>query len=191
METKSEEWRDIEGYEGYYQVSNFGRVRSVDRVIYLHDKVSGRIRQSQTIRGKILTNHLQRNGYLLAKMRKPPQIKMISVHRLVAKAFVPGYCEGLQVNHKDENKQNNNADNLEWVTRKENLNHGTAIARLTANQPARRPIIQMSMDGKIIRKFDSINKASFATGIVRSNIRKACKGEYRQAHGYRWKFADE
>lgn len=190
METKNEIWKDIEGYEGYYQVSNFGRVRSVERLIYLHDK-NGRVKQSYTVHGKMLTISIQRDGYCAVKIRKQPFQRIKSVHRLVAKAFVHGYCEGLQVNHKDENKQNNHADNLEWVTGKENLNYGTAIARITASQPARRPIIQMSMDGKIIRKFDSVRKASFATGIARCNITKACKGEYKQAHGYRWKFADE
>lgn len=191
METRIEVWRDIEGYEGYYQVSNFGRVRSVERVIYLHDRESGRIRQPKTIHGKILTNQLNRYGYLRVNMQKHPQRKAHFVHRLVAKEFVPGYCEGMQVNHKDENKQNNHADNLEWVTGKENINYGTAIARITASQPARRPIIQMSMDGKIIRKFDSARKASFITGIDSRNITRACKGEFKQAHGYRWKFADE
>lgn len=139
----------------------------------------------------MLTLQLQRTGYFLVKMRKHPSIRMMSVHRLVAKAFVPGYREGLVVNHKDENGMNNCADNLEWVTSYENHQYGTARIRAKMNQKYRKPVIQMTLDGKLVKKWDSINDVSRQLNIARSNIRKACNGKYKKSHGYRWKFADK
>lgn len=108
----NEEWKDIEGYEGLYQVSNLGRVRSFH---------FGKI--------KLLNPKTPANGYKMVALRKSGSQKHISVHRLVALAFVPGYAPTLVVNHKDEDTSNNAADNLEWVTSSYNTQYNDSHAK--------------------------------------------------------------
>ena len=107
----TEIWKDIEGYEGYYQVSNFGNVRSVDRVIEYSDGVK-RLRK-----GRILKPYKNRDGYLTCDLRKNSKHKISKIHRLVSEAFIPNPSNLPEVNHKDEDKTNNCVDNLEWCTR--------------------------------------------------------------------------
>jgi hypothetical protein len=99
-------WKPIAGYEDTYEVSNHGRVRSIDRI----DAI-GHHRKSVVLKQK----PNRENGYLHVSLFGNGVTKRLNVHRLVALAFVEGYAEGLVVNHKDENKQNNRADNLEWI----------------------------------------------------------------------------
>lgn len=114
----SEEWRDIKGYEGLYQVSNLGRVKSLAR----HKKNRGKL---QKVEETIRIPTVEKNGYARVDLSKDGKRKMYCVHRLVAEAFVPNCENKPQVNHIDENRSNNNANNLEWVTNKENCNYGT------------------------------------------------------------------
>ena len=109
-------WKDVKGYEGMYCVSNFGRVKSFKRK-----------------KAMILKPFYNMDGYLNVELRDSKSRKTISVHRLVAIAFVPNPLNKPQVNHIDEVKTNNNISNLEWVTQKENMNHGTRIERVTKN----------------------------------------------------------
>lgn len=116
---KEEIWKDIEGYEGLYQVSNLGRVRSFDRIDRL-----GRLRP-----GVILRPLMNTYGYIQVSFCKEGKEKKLQVHRLVAQAFIPN-PEGLpQINHKDENPKNNRVDNLEWCDGKYNCNYGTRNER--------------------------------------------------------------
>jgi hypothetical protein len=110
-----EEWRDIGGYEGSYQVSNFGRVKSLDRV------VMGRWGTDRRIKEKVLKEFVSRNGYCIIELCLDGVRKKHLVHRMVAKAFVLGEKDGDQVNHIDEDKTNNNSNNLEWCTPRENV----------------------------------------------------------------------
>ena len=113
------------------------------------------------------------------------------VHRLVAMAFVEGYQDGYDVNHKDENKQNNRADNLEWVKHVDNINYGTHNEGATAhNVGKRRKVVQMSLDGQDLQSFDSLLSASKATGIDVGSIGNVCKGKCKTAGGYRWKYIE-
>lgn len=169
----SEIWKDIEGYDGY-QVSNLGRVRSVDRIIITTCKGK---EQKRHRKGKMRKLCKYTNGYLFVNMAKVPNI---SVHRAVAMAFVPGYFEGALVNHKDENKQNNRWDNLEWVTKKENNEYGTRRRLL-------RPIIQYDLNGNTINSYNSTKAASDATGIACSTLRSAVKKQ-RIVKGFVFKF---
>ena len=107
METLTEIWKDIEGYEGIYQVSDLGRVRAVHNM-------------------RVMKQYLSREGYLYLWLRKDGERKICRVHQLVAKAFVPGYFEGAIINHKDENKAHNRADNLEWCTSSYNTTYNDA-----------------------------------------------------------------
>ena len=112
-----EEWRPVVGYEGLYEVSNTGQVRSLDRFYYrLH-------------KGKVLSPAKDRYGYLTVTLNCNGKSKTIKIHRLVAQAFIENPDNLPQVNHKDEDKTNNNVDNLEWCTAKYNVNFGTRQER--------------------------------------------------------------
>lgn len=115
----TEEWREIEGYEGLYQVSNLGRVRSLDRVVMKSNGVL------LLVKGRILKLRPDTNGYIRACLSKDAVEICHSVHRLVAMAFIDNPLNLLEVNHKDENKKNNSVDNLEWCTSLYNNNYGS------------------------------------------------------------------
>ena len=115
-----EEWRPIEGYEGLYEVSNTGRVRSLDK----YDSMN------RFLRGRILRLFTDGLGYLRAQLYSNSKRKSFLVHRLVAQAFIPNPDNLPQVNHRDENPSNDNVDNLEWCDGKYNVNYGTRIDRI-------------------------------------------------------------
>ena len=119
----SEEWRPIEGYEGLYEVSSYGRVRSLDRYVktcYEAYKLH---------KGKILSPAKDKNGYLKVHLCCNGKHNIIRVHRLVCKAFIPNPDNLPEVNHKDEDKTNNSVDNLEWCDRSYNISYGTRTER--------------------------------------------------------------
>lgn len=185
-------WKDIEGYEGIYQVSNLGRVRSLDRIVPALCHKTGTIVDYHR-KGCILRQRKVFGGYLAVSFTVADTGKHESqfVHRLVARAFVPGYREDLDVNHKDEDKTNNRADNLEWVTRQENINYGTGKWR-RRKYNARR-VQQLTMDGKPVATFPTIAEAARQTGIDASSICGCLRGKrgQHQAGGYRWKYTEE
>lgn len=138
-----EEWRPVKGFEGLYEVSNLGRVRSLDRVIVRSDGRSC-IKHGQMLN---LTPNIGRRGYLRVALSKGnKQYKHFEVHRLVALHFVDGYKPGMVVNHKNEIKTDNRADNLEWCTYKYNLNYSDVIAW------KRKPVYQYDLQGNFIAK---------------------------------------
>ena len=115
----NEEWRPIEGYEGLYEVSNTGLIRSLDRFVGNRNR----------IKGKILSINIKKGGYCSVVLSKYGKMKGYQVHRLVAQAFIPNPDNLPQVNHIDEDKSNNCVDNLEWCTAKYNINYGTRQER--------------------------------------------------------------
>ena len=119
----SEEWRPVVGYEGLYEVSSYGRVRSLDGFIV--DSLG----YKRLHKGKVLSPAKDKNGYLKVNLHCNGKCKIIRVHRLVAQAFIPNTDNLPMVNHKDEDKTNNNIDNLEWCDQKYNINFGTARIR--------------------------------------------------------------
>ena len=113
-----EEWKSIPGYEGLYEVSNLGRVRSVERCDRFNRKIVSKILKPNYV-----------SGYLRVGMYKNKTFKYYLIHRLVAQAFLPNPDNLPQVNHKDEDKSNNRVDNLEWCDRSYNMNYGTVQQR--------------------------------------------------------------
>ena len=191
---ENEIWKDIEGYEGRYQVSNLGRVRSLDRYITKPHPRNG-VPTKYFKRGTLMAKHIMRNGYIGLTIKVGGKPKNYMVHRLVAKAFVPGYFENADVNHKDCNRQNNRADNLEWMTRRDNLkysNGDTASAIEQIHRSQRKPIIQMTMEGEFIREWPSIHSAHLALGLDSKSISGACHQNYgnKTCGGFRWKFKE-
>lgn len=120
---ENEIWKDIPGYEGYYQVSNYGRVKSM----YFNAKKT--LGYNIKINPKIIKNGVDRHGYLFVRLYLGDKIKRYSIHRLVALLFIPNPNNLPEVNHKDENPQNNHACNLEWSSHKYNMNYGTRTKR--------------------------------------------------------------
>ena len=117
-------WKDVKGFEGFYQVSNLGRVRQLDRISVSEN------RSTQKIKGTIKKAEVGKNGYNMVMFYKDSKYKCAYVHRLVAQAFIPNPDNLPQVNHKDEIRTNNCVDNLEWGDSKYNNNYGTKIDRL-------------------------------------------------------------
>lgn len=185
---EGEVWKDVVGYEGTYQVSNMGRVRSIDRIAPCRKKGYTTI----TKKGRILNLSTNRLGYKEAHLYNYQEQKerIISVHRLVAFAFIPNTDrEHLrEINHIDENKANNRVNNLEWCDRAYNTRYGSSRIRATTNNPNIRRVAQYSKSGELIAKYETIADASRATGLDNSSISKACRGKLKTNGGYIWRY---
>ena len=147
INTQNETWKDIKGYEGSYQVSDMGRIKSLERTV---TRKNGR---KQTIRERILKSDIIHNGYLRVRLYDSSgKIKRFLVHRLVCKAFHENPENKPCVNHIDENKTNNKASNLEWCTVEENNNHGTHYAKIAkANVKNKsKPLGQYTTNGELV-----------------------------------------
>lgn len=186
---EKEEWKDIPGYLGYYKISNLGRVKSLERtIVYPPSKYypNGRTR---VLKEKIMTPCVDKKGYLFVQLFINGKFRSKKIHRLVAEAFIPNINNLPQVNHKDENKKNNSFSNLEWCTLIYNVNYGTGKYRKTLNK--RIPVVQYSLDGELIREYESATAATKILNIKQGNaknILQTCRGVYKSFHGYIWKF---
>lgn len=173
-------WRDIEGYEGLYQVSTLGNVKSLN---YRYTEKEG-----------ILKPTKDKDGYLLVGLWKNRKEKKFRVHKLVAGVFIPNDnpIEKTEINHKDENPSNNHVDNLEWVTPKENCNYATRNERLSKKLKGKgtKPILQYTLDGEFIKEWESIKQASEELNITHSNIGRCCRGEQKKCGGFIWKYKE-
>lgn len=214
-----EVWKDIEGYEGLYQVSNLGRVRSLN---YNH---TGEI--------KLLKQDISHNGYKRAMLYKDGKMKRYLVHRLVAMTFISNPDDLPIVNHKDENKTNNNVNNLEWCTYKYNNNYGTKKEKLSKSMkgkslseehkkkmseshkgkhhseetkkkiretrkkgkdnPNAKPILMYDKEGNFIRRFECIHDTNeyFGKEYAYKNVSACLTGKRKTVFGYVFKYADE
>ena len=174
-----EHWKEVVGYEGVYEVSDKGRVRSVDRV----DRI-GRKRRGQEIKPAT-----QKNGYKFISINHDGKQKHALVHRLVAEAFLEN-ADGLpEVNHKNENKADNSVENLEWCTHKQNHNYGTGHKKSAEKQSV--SVVQKNVDGEIVARWRSIREAARTTGAGRKEIGRCCNGKLRTSNGYIWEYADD
>ena len=169
-ERVEELWKDIDGYHGAYEVSSTGRIRT---------------RRRQGSDGRILKQRKARNGYFTVTLHNEFGYKTKQVHRLVAEAFIPNHEEYPCVNHKDENKENNAVENLEWCTYQYNNNYGTA--RYRASVARYKPCVGKYADGTEVR-FNSCTLASKALGISQGNIWGACNGLWKRAGGLEWRY---
>ena len=177
-----EVWRDVEGYEGLYQVSNFGRVHSLDRFV---PRKTG---TSQKVHGRILKLTEDKDGYLQVGLWKRNKMKKVKVHRLVGKAFIPNPYKLPEINHINEVKNDNRVENLEWCTRKENINHGTRTEQVAKTRG--KSVIGVNLNTGKKFTFKSMREAS-KFGFHPSAIRKVCTGEQEAHKGYSWEFVKE
>ncbi|MDF2881531.1 MAG: hypothetical protein K0R54_2088 [Clostridiaceae bacterium] len=195
LNQKQEIWRDIEGYEGLYKISDLGRVYSFTKNL---------------IRKPFIMN----NGYKAITLSKNDKVKRFLVHRLVAKAFIPNPNNYPCINHKDECKANNFVDNLEWCTHKYNMNYNNLHERITNNidYKNRKPIDyskeifkinaektrkrlskkvhQYDLNMNLIKTWNSTKECG-RNGFNQSCVWHCCHGLYEQYKGYIWKYANE
>ena len=169
-----EEWKDIKGYEGIYQISNKGRVKSLN--------------YNRTGKEKIREGTVDNTGYKIISLSKNGKEKKYSIHRLVAQAFLPNPDNLPVVNHKDENKLNNNVENLEWCTHKYNCNYGTRNERTSKKN--RKKIICVETGEIFIGTQDVIDRMFGGKGRP-SNITNQLKGRNKSAYKYHFKYIDE
>lgn len=175
-------WKDIEGYEGVYQVSNLGRVKSLTRFKKDGKSGGGHIQKEKILKPKIGTS-----GYLEVDLRRNGGHKYVRIHRLVAQTFILNFDNLPIVNHKDENKTNNCVDNLEWCSVKYNTNYGTTRER--SSEKRRKPVVQIDRTNKIINVYPSIKEAKRKTGV--GHISCCCNNRRKTAGGYKWRYTDE
>ena len=157
-----ETWKSIAGYEGIYEVSDQGRVKSL-----------------KYGKERILKPRKDSCGYLQVNLCKDGQKKMSLVHRLVSEAFIPNPNNLETVNHKDEVKTNNVASNLEWMSRVDNK-------RYSANKSVK---MFDKSTGELLATFPSLMEAERVTGIDNRNISKCCMGKYKSSGGYIWRYS--
>ena len=193
-------WKDIKGYEGLYQVSTLGRVRSVS-----HEVIDS-IGRHSIKEGKALSlRKSTQTGYPTINLTKNGKYTSFNVHRLVAEAFIPNPNNLPCVNHKDESRDNNVVDNLEWCTYGYNNMYGTAPERrnkslreyfdehtIAGHDLPTRHVVQYSLSGDIVREFNSINAAERELGLKPSSgISACCHGKLKIAYGFVWRFEGE
>ena len=174
QEQIKEEWRHVPFFENKYMVSNKGKIVS------LNFKMSGIKKEMSP---------WLHHGYKLVTLCMNGKTKQVPIHRLVAEAFIPNPNNYPIVNHKDENKLNNCADNLEWCTNEYNITYGTANQRRA--EKGKVPILQMTVDSVFVRRFDSAKEAGKLLGIGHSSITAVCKGRQKTAYGFKWRYEDE
>lgn len=183
-------WKDIKGYEGLYQVSNLGNVRSLN--------------YNRENKIKLLTPCIKR-GYKSICLRKNSK-KFFLLHRLVAQAFIPNPNNLPQVNHKDENKQNNCVDNLEWCTSEYNINFGTRNRKVGTKQSGElnpmfgkfgkkhhnsKQVNQFNINGEFIRCWDCVTDIERELGFLQSGISSCATGKRKTAYGYIWRYKED
>ena len=176
---KNEEWRDVAGYEGLYQVSSEGHVKSLERKVPKWDG-------ERTVKERILKPRTDHYGYLLVSLCAGGKSKTLKVHRLVCEAFHDNPENKLDVNHINENKTDNRACNLEWCTRRENVNHGTRNVRIAETKS--KPVVQYTLNGELIKVWSSTIEVQRQAGFSQGNISKVANGKHKQAYGYIWKY---
>lgn len=177
-------WKDIQGYKDLYQVSNTGRVKSLDHYItFYNSKMNCNV--NKLIRGRILKHRIGKLGYDVVILCNCGARKDYKVHRLVAEAFIPNIDNLPYINHKDEIKHNNSVDNLEWCNQYYNINYGTRNAKYSI------PVVQQDLEGNVIKIWESAYTASKELCIPQSSIWNCCNNKNNKTHNYKWRYKHE
>lgn len=192
----SEVWKDVVGFESYYEVSSMGRVRRVEKIIE-HKRLGQKIVRSRVLKQANVGNTL----YKKVNLYKNDRCTCVAVHRIVAKAFIPNKYDKIEVNHIDGKKENNEVSNLEWVSRKENINHSIYIlknnfgASLSCNLNIGDKINPMTINGesmigsrmqKVYQDLFNNKKVNYHSYCTSNNMTKSCL--YNAIHRLRTRF---
>lgn len=165
---KSEIWKPVKEFEGKYEVSNYGRIKSFSR------------------KEIILKPAVDKDGYLFVRLYNNKIYKTFKVHRLVANTFIPNPNNYPQINHINEDKTDNRVDNLEWCTANYNINYGNRTRKSAMSKS--KPVIQYSKEGVIIMEWLSCSEVERELGYSHQNIGRCCLGKGKLAYGYIWKY---
>jgi len=174
---EKEIWKEIPNYEGFYEVSNFGRIKSLKRSIL---REGGKM---LNLKEKLLNPIIDEHGYYKVQLWKGNMPYSVRVHRLVAICFVNNYNPNLEVNHIDGNKLNNLYNNLEWCT---SLKNQLEAVRLGLKKQTK---VNMYKNGVLVSTFESVSKAAEINKTSRSSIFRCLKGKFKQNNGYTWGYA--
>lgn len=179
----SERWKWIPGYEGLYQASTWGRIRSVDRWVVSNTG------KKDFRRGRILKPQREKKtGYLRVGLCRNGKRRFFWIHRMVAETFIPNPENKPEVNHLDENKTNNAVENLSWCTGKENVNWGTGIERAAASKS--KPVLAVDPStGVVALEFPS-GKEAQRNGFSAVAISNCCRGKLKTHRGFEWRFKE-
>lgn len=172
-------WKDIENYNGIYQISNLGNIKSLGRKVI---QKNGKVIYLKT---RILKPVITKNGYLQTILSKSKKTERKYVHRLVAQAFIENYNEKLEVNHKDFNRLNNNLNNLECITHAENYKYSFNRGRIPAPPPQESKKIKCLIDNK---DFNSLKEAATYYNINITTICNQLKGRTKTAKGLKFEY---
>lgn len=204
----NEEWRNIEGYEGLYQVSNLGRVKSCGRTVFIKSNFY-KHGHYKTYKPKMIKQSKDAGGYLIVSLydaTNTKNSKNVKVHRLVAQAFINNPSNLPQIDHIDGNRDNNCVCNLAWVTCKTNANNPITISRKIESAKGSKPnrfqsskyrmnsingkipIVQLQMNGEFVKEYNSATDAHKETGFAPSFIAGCCKGKFKSAYGFKWMY---
>ena len=175
-------WKDIKGYEGIYQISNLGNIKSLDHYIRQRNN------NYKLYHGKTLKPYMTSTGYYKIDLHNGKKRKIMLIHRLIANAFIPNPDDLPEVNHIDGNKTNNNIDNLEWCTRSDNIKHSYKN-KLHIHCPKNKPVKQININtGQIINTYKSINDAARCLDLRHESISACAKGVTNSYGGYKWEY---
>jgi hypothetical protein len=172
----SETWKDVVGFEGLYQVSSLGNVRSLN--------------WRRTGKAKLMSHRKHNQGYVTVLLSKNGKQYSKTIHRLVAFHFVPGYANELEVNHIDRNRENNCADNLEWCSHKNNVLHSRGCMGRKMGEPTKdkRVVVQKDICGTVVKVWSSTIEAKHALGVSDWSIKQCCRGNQKTAYGFLWEY---
>lgn len=169
----TEQWKSVIDFEDFYEISNYGRLKSKDRYTS----------NGRHVKSKIKKLTPDKDGYYIVTLSKNGKHKTFRVSRLVGLHFVSGFKVGYQINHIDEIKTNNRVENLEWVSSKDNINHGNRTIK--ASKAESRPVVAISKNG-LARPFSSLTEASKRLGVSLGNISTVIHGGREYAGSYKF-----
>lgn len=180
-----ETWKDVKDFEGFYQISNKGNIKSLER------QVTGKLGSVRVLPEKLITPTDNGKGYLVVALYKNGKRYFKKIHRLVAEAFIPNPDNKSEVNHIDGNKSNNNYTNLEWSTTKENCRHrqDTGLGNIEAATKAKyRPIIKINLTTGEEKRYDCVKDVAKEFGCKIDAIARVARGERKSYKGYGFKY---
>ena len=176
----TEVWKPVVGWENAYEVSNLGRLRSIDRIVF-----------GKHLKGKILQECTDQQGYSTVILSYCGHRHSTRRHRLVAEAFIPNPERKRDVNHLNGNKSDNRVENLEWTTHRENTDHAWETGLTPCPPKEECKPIEKVLGEEVIDTYLSIKEASEITGINSTSICKCCKGKRKSAGGFLWRYQEE
>lgn len=193
----TEIWKDIKGYEGLYQISSYGRVKSLERIIKLSNNFGNFSYKTSERMLQLITNN---KGYYVVSLVKNKQKKQHRVHQLVAKHFLNNENNFNCINHIDGDKKNNHVNNLEYCTDSHNIKEAYRIGlkkpnfcmlgKLDDKCPNSIPVNQLTIDGVFIKRWNSSREAMRQLNMKANHIMDCCMGKRKSTYGYRWEYAD-